>query len=69
MEESSSSSSDSEYKSSRKHKMKKKCTSDEKPTPCSGLKTPVPLEQLPASTPGQVSVDLGHLTTLVQYVQ
>ena len=67
MEESSSS--DSEYKSSRKRKMKKKCTSYEKPAPHSGLKTPVPLEQLPASTPGQVRVDLGHLTTLVQYVQ
>ena len=69
MEESSESESDSEYKSSRKRKMKKKCTIDEKPAPCSGLLTPVQLEQLPASTPGQVSVDLGHLTRLVQYVQ
>ena len=69
MEESSESESDSEYKSSWKRKMIKKCTIDEKPAAHSGLQTPVQLEQLPASTPGQVSVDLGHLTRLVQYVQ
>ena len=55
-----SSDSDIEYAESRKCKLKrkKKVKSDVKP-----------LDQLPASTPGQVTVDLAQFQSFVQYIQ
>ena len=60
MEKSSESNSDMKYVESHKHKLKrkKKVKSDVKP-----------LDQLPASTPGQMTVDLAHLQYFIQYIQ
>ena len=60
MEESSESNSDIEYVELRKHKLKrkKKVKSDVKP-----------LDQLPALTPGQLTVNLAHLQSFAQYIQ
>ena len=60
MEESSESNSDIEYVELHKCKLKRK----------KKVKLDVkPLDQLPASTPGQVTVDLTHLQSFIQYIQ